>query len=255
MEQKQAILAVGAEINLPVELTNSHWQLMIKVLRVLRPFEEATKEASFGDASIGIVPLVNAIVRQLEDCDQDDEGVRSMKRQLLASISTHFRNIESSKHFVMATLLDPRYKTRCFSSSSKAIAAHIILVEESKECIMSSDKPPSPKRQRVAERSCEKVSLLGTVEGMMAENEDDIVDNEVECEHESMVLLYLKEPNLPLYTSHPDPVNPEKVIKQRNDLLQYWKTNEHSKPILSKLARKFLCVVLHQKGYLVQQQT
>ena len=76
----------------------------------------------------------------------------------------------------------------------------------------------------------------------MAENEDDIVNNEVECEHESMVLSYLKEPNLPLYTSHPDPVNPEKVIKQRNDPLQYWKTNEHSKPILSKLARKlFLC--------------
>ena len=146
MEQKQAILAVGAEINLPVELTNSHWQLMIRVLRVLRPFEEATKEASFGDASIGIViPLVNAIVRQLEDCDQDDEGVRSMKRQLLASISTRFGNIESSKHFVMATVLDPRYKTRCFSSSSKAIAAHIMLVEESKECITSSDKPPSPK--------------------------------------------------------------------------------------------------------------
>ena len=240
--RSQAILAVGAEINLPVKLTNSHWQLMIRVLRVLRPFEEATKEASFGDASIGIViPLVNAIVRQLEDCDQDDEGVRSMKRQLLASISTRFGNIESSKHFVMATVLDPRYKTRCFSSSSKAIAARIMLVEESKECTTSSDKPPSPKRQRLAEQSCEKVSLLGTVEGMMAENEDDVVDNEVECEHESMVLLYLKEPNLPLYTSHPDPVNPEKVIKQRNDPLQYWKTNEHSKPILSKLARKFLC--------------
>ena len=52
MEQKQAILAVGAEINLPVELTNSHWQLMIKLLRALRPFEEATKEASFGDRCI-----------------------------------------------------------------------------------------------------------------------------------------------------------------------------------------------------------
>ena len=58
MEQKQAILAVGAEINLPKKLTNSHWQLRIKVLRMLRPFEEATKEASFGDAPIGtVIPL------------------------------------------------------------------------------------------------------------------------------------------------------------------------------------------------------
>ena len=59
IEQKQAILAVGAEINLPVELSSSQWQLMTKVLRVLKPFEEATKEASFTESSIAIViPLI-----------------------------------------------------------------------------------------------------------------------------------------------------------------------------------------------------
>ena len=124
IEQKQAILAVGAEINLPVELSSSQWQLMTKVLRVLKPFEEATKEASFADSSIAIViPLINAIICQLESGDQDDEGVKSMKRQLLASIASRFRDVEHLKHFVLATVLDHVIKLRCFSSPSKATAA------------------------------------------------------------------------------------------------------------------------------------
>ena len=75
IEQKQAILAVGTEINISVELSSSQWQLMMKVLFLLKPFEEATKEA-FADSSIAIlIPLINAIIRQLES----DEGVKSMK--------------------------------------------------------------------------------------------------------------------------------------------------------------------------------
>ena len=51
-----------------------------KVLRVLKPFEEATKKASFHNASIGIViPLVNALIRQLEANDKDD-GIRNIKK-------------------------------------------------------------------------------------------------------------------------------------------------------------------------------
>ena len=59
---------------------------MGKVLRVLKPFEEATKEASYANASIGIViPLVNALVHQLESND-NDERIRNMKTQLTTNI-------------------------------------------------------------------------------------------------------------------------------------------------------------------------
>ena len=76
LEQKQAILAIGAEITLPVELSSSQWQLMAKIVCVLKLFEEATKEVyflvatkevSFSSASIVIViPIINTIIRQLE---------------------------------------------------------------------------------------------------------------------------------------------------------------------------------------------
>ena len=46
-----------------------------------------------------------------------------MKRQLLASIASRFRDVEHLKHFVLATVMDLRYKLHCFSSPSKATAA------------------------------------------------------------------------------------------------------------------------------------
>ena len=123
LEQKQAILAVGAEITLPVELSSLQWQLMAKVVHVLKPFEEATKEVSFSSASIAIViPMVNAIIRQLQ-MEDEDVGVTSMKRQLLASLASRFSTIEFTKHFVLASVLDPRYKLQCFSSTSKSALA------------------------------------------------------------------------------------------------------------------------------------
>jgi len=46
-EQKQALPAVPTDVILPCELTSCQWQLIQKVLHVLQPFEEATKEAQY----------------------------------------------------------------------------------------------------------------------------------------------------------------------------------------------------------------
>ena len=70
----------------------------------------------------------------MESGDQDDEGVKSTKRQLLASTASRFRDVEHLKYFVLATVLDPRYKLRCFSSPSKATAAREMLLEEYQSC-------------------------------------------------------------------------------------------------------------------------
>ena len=109
-EQNQALLAVSTDVSLPCELTTCQWQVIEKVLHVLQPFEEATKEAEYLTASISIViPIVNALIRQLEkECE--DEGIKAMKRRLLASLLTWYQDMEENKFFAVATTLDPRYK-------------------------------------------------------------------------------------------------------------------------------------------------
>jgi len=106
------------------------WQLTEKVLCVLQPFEEATREAQYLTASISIViPIVNALIRQLEkECE--DEGIRAMKHKLLASLLSQYQDMEENKHFAVATTLDPRYKLRYFSPASKSAGAHHMLMEE-----------------------------------------------------------------------------------------------------------------------------
>ena len=67
-------------------------------------------------------------------------------------------------------------------------------------------------------------------------------DSEMEPDSpEIIVTAYLKEPNLPMGESVPNPIDPEKPITRRNDPLLYWKNNEQSKPLLAKLACRFLC--------------
>ena len=152
-EQRMAVTAAYVELNVPVELQSSHWTLAEKVVQILKIFEEATVAASSDHASASIViPIVNSIICSLETED-NDSGVSQMKRQMLVSLHARFADMESNKLYVMATILDPRFKQRVFSTASSAALAEQILISEYEALSLSvvtdtsSTKPT--KRSRV----------------------------------------------------------------------------------------------------------
>ena len=50
------------------ELSNHHWQLAEKVVKVLKPFEEATiAVSSEGSSAVLVIPVVNLLVHFLEN--------------------------------------------------------------------------------------------------------------------------------------------------------------------------------------------
>ena len=55
IEQRTALLAAGAESNCSFELRSEQWNLADKVVRLLKPFEEATMEVSKDDASASLI--------------------------------------------------------------------------------------------------------------------------------------------------------------------------------------------------------
>lgn len=156
--------------------------------------------------------------------DEDDEGVKTTKRQLLQSLKSRFGDIESCKHYVLATILDPRYKHRCFSSASKASAASETLTRECQNFHEAESDLPLPKRVKP---NYSDTSLLGTVVDMMADTHEE---EDLELQKDTFgISSYLQEPNLPIYTATSSSSDPSKVNQERNNPLQYWKNNEKSK--------------------------
>ena len=66
IEQRTALLASGAECACMIELRAQQWNLAEKLVHLLQPFEEATREVS-GDYSSAalIIPIVNSLSSDL----------------------------------------------------------------------------------------------------------------------------------------------------------------------------------------------
>ena len=66
IKQRQAICAAEIECKINSELTNHQWQLAEKVVKILKPFEEATVVVSNeGSSAALVIPVVNSLVHFL----------------------------------------------------------------------------------------------------------------------------------------------------------------------------------------------
>ena len=76
LEQGQPITAANVGLDVPVELHSADWVLAEKVVKIFKVFEEATREASDGNATSAIViPVVNSILCYLESDVSEDNVV------------------------------------------------------------------------------------------------------------------------------------------------------------------------------------
>ena len=93
------------------EFTGTEWGIMEKVVRVLEPFEEATRALSEHGASISMaIPYVTLIMNELQKESAEDVGVLTMKRALHEAMTRRFSHMEQNKWYMVSTLLDSRYK-------------------------------------------------------------------------------------------------------------------------------------------------
>ena len=224
IEQRKALTAASVELNVPVELSTSNWTLAEKVVTVLQVFEEATREASgHYSSSALVIPLVNSILRSLEITD-GDSGVTQMKRGMLVSLQTRYCDMESNKFYCLATILDPRFKLRVFSTAAAAALAKQMLIFEYESCYEDRfEDPPPTKSPRNDESQSQSKSLLWK---FCSEIMSEKSDNEELPESMDFVIdTYLKEPNEPC----------------KSNPLEYWKDREHTWPILALMSTKYLC--------------
>ena len=125
-QQKRAIRRCeddpDIDLNSGQILTSFDWELIAKVISLLKSFAEVTSDGERERACISeIIPSVKYIIHEINSLNFS--GIGTMRAELLYQMQKyfqggdsreHFCDIEKNELFAVATLLDPRYKSRGF---------------------------------------------------------------------------------------------------------------------------------------------
>ena len=107
--------------------------------------------------------------------------------------------MELMKVYVLATVLDPRFKVRVFTSASSTAMARQMVIEEY-ELMDENDSPPSEKRRRLVDdnqglsSSANSSTLWTLIDKMVDESNTDQEESESQSSAENTVDSYLREP-------------------------------------------------------------
>ena len=103
---------------------------------LLKPFEEFSQEFERADACISLViPGIMILCKHVSKPVTDDESrsVKEVREGLATSLNTRFSCVESWELHSMATLLDPRFKVKGFSSAPFAELAKSKVIKRPKK--------------------------------------------------------------------------------------------------------------------------
>ncbi|CAI5660564.1 unnamed protein product [Oreochromis niloticus] len=226
IEQKRALGIFVSEYGLPDTLTAHQWTLLEKVISVLGPFEELTRKVSSSDAmTADVIPAVTVLHRFLTRETDEDLGIKAMKGTLAAAVRTRFTDVEENPLYSIATILDPRYKNRFFSSTTTAANAKEMLKLEllrlpgDKQEDHDLNEPPSRKA-----RSDQPTTSLDSMF-------DEIADEQASASVGRAAVGSSVE--LETYLG-------EAAILREDKPLQYWMVNKVRFPNLAKVAGRYL---------------
>ncbi|KAK7888961.1 hypothetical protein WMY93_024521 [Mugilogobius chulae] len=163
MQQKRPLSLYASEHSLPSTLTANQWLLAEKTVLVLAPFEEITRAVSSESATCAdVIPAKTVLKRVLSREDNSDQGIRTMKSTLLEAVNQRFSEVEKEPLYYIATMIDPRYKDRYFTSPDSQKRARDSLIEALEEIErnrMPQDEEPATK----APRKSQSGSSLGNI--------------------------------------------------------------------------------------------
>lgn len=227
-EQKEAVWVSLASLKTNITpLTPEECDIIAEMLKVLSPFEQATRELSEEKRVSGskVIPLMTMIHIELQNQASTltkpaaQELAQNLKQRLMESIS----NKESLSVMTLATLLDPRFKTVGFFSPLKASEAVKRLKSECAAEMRNHE--PDPTREPSPSHGSKPDSGHSLWKPLDMEVEENRTTSNATADSIVEVQRYLAESNIP----------------RTQDPLEYWKCNQKTYPNLHQLALKYLC--------------
>jgi len=206
LEQKKAIIHYSTEHDISATLTKHQWGLLEKVVEMLRPFEEITRQIISDEAMLAdVVPIVTAVKMTLAK-QTNDSGVQTMKSVMLAEIDERFTDMYEQRLYVVASMVDPRYKSKMLNESQKKLAT-AMLIEEVTNVIANSTQDdttaaaPPNKKQRI-EPEASSVSVHNVLDELLMHGVASSAQSTGatatvnDSQAARQVRLYLEQPNI-----------------------------------------------------------
>jgi len=243
VEQRRAISLYDADYGLPEQLSASDWQQAEKILKLLEPFQRVTKELSAKDASVSqVIPFIETLKIELSSSKDSDLGIKTTKQEMLKSLKARFGYIHGDDNYVIATLLDPRFKATFFDEET---------VESFTQTLLTICEAAAERLQETADKQrmeLQPMDVDDSVEGQKDNSDGSKAGFSVweSCKNamkklgnsstaaasqnpvERMISDYLDEPPME---------GPKlKFVKP----LEYWKSHNQRFFVLAKMARKYL---------------
>lgn len=238
LEQKSALIAMSTEMDLGGSVSEHQWTLMEAIVKVLEPFEEATRTVCQDDSSISsVIPCIQALRAALNELRANKDvsdllEIHQLVGLLQSHLEEHFQHVfeTPTNTYFKATLLDPRFKIMPMALLSKLNFERLkaAVAVEVEEFLEQDSKPLGgeasfPSRTVLESEGTSKKStslFWGAMQSFTANNAASLVTSS------GLVETYLAESSTQSLTSDP--------------LISYWSAKMAQSPALARVAIKYL---------------
>ncbi|KAM8731669.1 E3 SUMO-protein ligase ZBED1-like [Acanthopagrus schlegelii] len=221
-----------------------------EAVKTLKPMKDATfcmSEESTPTVSL-IAPVHGQLVQSMSDTIGDPPLIRDVKNAIKSDLLKRYNSEAEKKILYTSSALDPRFKGLPFLAEEErldvyaGVTAEVASLEFERrrmsevdeagssgnqeelpsmdDDVSDSQGPPHPKRRPPSLL----VSLLGAA--FTDSNQPTVQSKSVDVIAEEEMDIYCRSPSVPL----------------SEDPLEWWKRHEGSFPLLSRLAKRYLCI-------------
>ena len=252
VEQKKAIVSYVSDAqNLP-SLDGNKWNLLSKLVSVLRKFHEVTVSLNRRQSLISeIIPQITfleAFITEVQKNPIAAHGIGTTSSKVQAAIIQRCGKYCDSRDIILATFLDPMYKDRFFINTIRSSSVGVCTHEHLQHLVLQTYE--TLKDENVTSTSG---SNTQTEEGVAIVDDASTLSNDSsdldQFDFDQCFAEMQKEPSdhcaskskESLIESEFQKYILEPLISNNKNPLEWWQQHLVSYPLLSGLANKFLC--------------
>ncbi|GBP83066.1 Zinc finger BED domain-containing protein 4 [Eumeta japonica] len=142
------------------------WKIIESFIKLLGPFEEATRELSSSRALISsVIPIIQMLEKKVDDYltrSQEFDPIRQAATTLKNELSTKFSSLGENNLYAIATYFDPRYKHKFFTPvTEEKIKDDILKMIKTENDVFLNTNTESVKRLKMSDCKENDMEQLG----------------------------------------------------------------------------------------------